>query len=492
MAVVRLVPVLLALAVCLALPGSAAASPRQLTIMQDDQVFMGWSNHDPERAMAEARTLGADVIRTTLVWEYVAPHPRRNRKPAGHDIADPNSPGYRWGPYDRVIGLARKYGLKVLVNVTGSIPHWASAQPRRCRRRCVWKPRPSLFGRFVQAVARRYRGQVSMYSIWNEYNLGAWLLPQTRRSRFGPVDVAGRAYRQLWLAGWRGIRRRDPPRRNKVLFGETAAIAEPIPSLLAALCLDPLGRPFRGGLRQLQGCRHPKKLPIAGFAHHPYNRSATGSWRTRTRIRTSLSLGYLWRLSRLSRLAARRHRIPRRRGVWVTEFGYQSRPPDRVHGLRLGHHARVLNESERLFFADPHVRAFSQYEVFDAAAVRQYNTGLRLKGGRHKPAYDAFRLAMVVTRLSRNRVEVWGCARAGRGPRRVSIFARRRGRKKATSVARPLTNSRGYFRIRIRRRNASRLLWRAYRTRVDGYGNITGRYGGRLTKAGRRVHYSFR
>jgi len=485
---VRLLLVLLALAICLALPGSAAASPRQLTIMQDDQVFMGWSSHDPKAGMDEVQRLGADVIRTTLVWEYVAPRPRSDHMPAGFDIADPNSPGYDWASYDRVVRLARAAGLRVLVNIAGAIPHWASAQPRRCHQRCVWKPRASLFGRFASAVARRYRGKVWMYSVWNEPNLAAWLQPSVRRTRYGVVDLQAKAYRQLWMSAWRAIARDDPGRRNRVLFGETAAIGEPIPTLYAALCLDPRGRPFRGHMRALQGCRHARRLPVGGFAHHPYNRAATGSWRTLTRIPTSLSIAYLWRLSRLMRVAARRHRIPGGRGVWVTEFGYQTRPPDRVHGISLWRQARELNESERLFFADRHVRAFSQYELFDAPSVVQYNTGLRFQGGRHKPSYDAFRLPLVVTRLSRNRVEVWGCARPSYGVRRVRLLARRPGGR-SKLVARPRTNSQGYFRIRIGRRSASRLIWRLERTLASATGQpIT--YRSRAAHVGGRVHYS--
>jgi hypothetical protein len=484
---VRLAAVVLALALCLVPVAGANASPRQLTILQDDQVFMGWSRHDPDQAMAEAKALGADAIRTTLTWEYVSPRPHSNRRPEGFDVADPDSRGYDWTPYDRLIRAASRNGLKVLVNVSGSLPHWASEQPRRCQSRCVWKPRPDLFGQFVEAVARRYGPRVWMYSVWNEPNLGSWLLPQARRTRFGVVDVAGKAYRQLWLSAWRAVARSDPAKRNRVLFGETAAIAEPIPTLLSALCLDPLGRPYRGRLRRLQGCSHPRRLRIGGIAHHPYNKSATGSWHTRTRIPTSLSIAYLWRLRKLMRTAARRGRIPGGRGIWVTEFGFQSRPPDRRHGLGLRRQARQLNESERLFFADRSVRAIAQFELFDAPVVTQYNTGLRFKSGRRKPAYDAFRLPLVVTRLSRNRVEVWGCARPSNGRRRVEIYARRR-RGRYRLVARRRTNPSGYFRVQIRRRDAARLVWRVYRTRVRPAG-VSVLYRSRAATAGGPIHY---
>ena len=152
--------------------------------------------------------------------------------------------------------------------------HWASERPSVCPHRiggyrslgksCYWKPRPDLFGKFVAAVAKRYRGQVSLYSIWNEPNLEHYLYPQKGRGSRGPVDVAAKRYRSLWYAGYRAIRRHDPARRNKVLFGETAAISSPLDTLYAALCLNEQGRPFTGSLqaagraaRGRASCRSP-------------------------------------------------------------------------------------------------------------------------------------------------------------------------------------------------------------------------------------------
>lgn len=453
----------LAAALALALPGAAHAAPSQFSIIQDDAAFTGFAG-DPGRWFAEARALGADMVRLNVYWRDVAPGARSLRKPAGHDVSDPTSPGYDWSIYDRAIRLARAHGLQVLATLSGPVPYWGSHEPRRCARgrrplHCVWKPDAREFGHFVAAAARRWRGQVRMWSIWNEPNLSSWLKPRHRRTRHGRIHCSGRMYRKLWLAGWRAIAKNDPRRRRSVLFGETAATHEPVRLLRAALCLDARGRPFRGKRRRGQGCsRRPRKLPIGGIAHHPYNQAATGSPRKRARSRWSLPAAQLPRLHRLIRGAARRGRIPRK-PIYVTEYGFQSRPPDRL-GVSLRTQARYINAAERLFYRDRRVRSVAQYEIVDPPDPDVFNTGLRTSRGKAKPAWRAWRMPLFVSRRGKRTVEVWGQVRPANGRVRVTVRAWRRPWKGSRRVARPRTNSRGYFRVTIRGRRAHKLRFR--------------------------------
>ena len=68
----------------------AAASSRQLTLMQDDAVFLGSSPHDPEQAMADAMALGVDVVRVFVGWSKVSPGSTSRVKPAGFDVSNPD------------------------------------------------------------------------------------------------------------------------------------------------------------------------------------------------------------------------------------------------------------------------------------------------------------------------------------------------------------------------------------------------------------------
>jgi hypothetical protein len=445
---------------CAAAPAPAAASSTQLSILQDDAAFVEGRYGFVERRFEDAQALGVDIIRANVIWALVAPSPRSSRKPLGFDATNPNSPGYEWAAIDRLVDLAPRHGLEVMLTPTGWIPRWGSTQPSRCdpRRRCAWRPSARAFGDFVTALARRYRGRVRVWSVWNEPNLGGRLAPQIERRGRTRVFAAGRMYRSLWASAQRAIARHDPARRNSVLFGETAPVGSPIVLLRAALCLDPLGRPFRGRARRLQGCTRPARLPVAGFSHHPYTPGAVGSIRRSFARRNSAIITYLPRIHSLIRGAARARRIPRRVPIWSTEFGFQTRPPDNF-GLRPAAQATALNEGDRLFASDRNVRAVTQYLLIDDFDVHVFNTGLRFADLSAKPSFSAYRLPLVVTRSRRSRdvVEIWGWVRPARSPQQVVIT-----NDAGQTVAIRTTNSRGQFTIRLRRSGAARRRYRMH------------------------------
>ncbi|HEX2070917.1 MAG TPA: hypothetical protein VHF90_04635 [Thermoleophilaceae bacterium] len=498
-----LVCALLALvAVVLTLPAAANAGSRQLSMMQDDaEMFGERPGEDPAAAMREMKELGVDVLRTNVLFYRIYDDFTDRRRPANFDPSDPNSPQYtRWGPTDNIVRLARQNGIKLLFTVSGPGPHWASDQPGRCRGRnlCPWRPNVKVFGQFVEAVAKRYRGQVDWYSIYNEPNIGrssggtGWLMPQASRTRAGRVETAGVIYRKLWQAGYRAIAKHDRARRGRVLFGEVAAIGEPLPKLYAALCLDRTGKPFRGALRRAHDCGRVSKLRIGGWAIHPYNQGGFGPPNRTTNSKTALPQQYLPRLHRLMRQAAARGRVSGGKGIYITEFGYQTNPPDRISTITPKLHARYINESDRLFFGDPRVKTVSQYQLVDVNDVSQYNSGLRFAGGtkRKKASYDAYRIPIVVTRRSSSLVEVYGQVRPARQARLANVFSAPqlqfapRGRG-FTTIRRPRLNSVGIFRMNIRRGGAAAGRWRI---RWNN-GLIGGVSYSRVAKAGKPLRY---
>ena len=167
------------------------------------------------------------------------------------------------------------------------------------------------------------------------------------------------------------------------------------------------------------------------------------------------------------------------------------RPTTAAATLSLDGQARALNEADRLFFGDRRVRAIAQYELYDAPEVADddiYNTGLRFIGGKLKPAWRAYRMPLVVTKISSDRVEVWGHVRPAQRRVGVSIFAARDGG--FSRVRRVITNPSGIFRVIVRRPGASGLRWQTRsRRRILVDGPSTEELRSRVASAGRRIQY---
>jgi hypothetical protein len=94
-------------------------------------------------------------------------------------------------------------------------------------------------------------------------------------------------------------------------------------------------------------------------------------------------------------------------------------------------------------------------------------------------------MPLVVTKLARDRVEVWGMVRPAPGKARVVISAapRRRGAA-AETVRSTVTGRNGYFRIRLARHRAAGLRYRAQWTAPGG--DV---FSSRLASAGRKIRY---
>ena len=323
------------------------------------------------------------------------------------------------------------------------IPIWASEEPSVCPHftggyralgeSCHWRPSPRMFFQFAKAAARRYAGRVDLWSMYNEPNLEHYLYPQLARVGRGKfVDLAAVRYRRLWYEGWKAIAQYDPANRDRVLFGETAAISSPMDTLYAALCLDEKGRPFRGRMRRLHECTRPRRCRSAASPTTRTTASARGSVFTQV-VHQGLAAAGLPRAASAGScgVAERRGRIPRGRSLYMTEFGFQTNPPDRKRGQSLPTHARSINEADRLFFADRRVVGGGAVRALRRAGAADGRTSTTpacdLNDGTPKPAWGAYRLPLVVSSLGRGRVEVWGQVRPAEGPITPSVQVQRGG-----------------------------------------------------------------
>jgi len=244
-------------------------------------------------------------------------------------------------------------------------------------------------------------------------------------------------------------------------------------------------------MQRLQGCVRPRPLPIGGVAIHPYNDHASGTVFTRSFSPDSLSAAYVPRVHRMMDRAVRLGRIPRGRGVYVTEFGFQTNPPDRRYGLSLDRHAAAINEADRLYYADPRIKSISQFELFDVPSAPDenpanevYTAGLRFLDGTPKPSLAAYRMPLVVSLRSRDEVEVWGQVRPAAGPATADIMVSPRSEGPFRPALRVRTSRAGYFQLLLRRKDAARLHYRLRWRSSDGV-----LFQSRKARAGRPIRY---
>lgn len=496
------------LAGLLAAPAAAQASAAQLAVFQDDGVLRHSGDGVRERRLDELQRLGVDVVKTHVRWHEIAPG--GERRPEGFRgwlLSE-----YREGAFaslDAFVRDVKARGMRVMLAPVGPAPCWATAG--NCDGdQGVWRPSQREFGRFVRALGTRYDGRhadssgkplprVRFWAIWNEPNHPDFLKPQgsSRRRRF----IAPHEYRGLVEWAVSGLRL-SGHRNDSILFGEILPIGhsrigvrntiKPIHFMRELFCLDRRWRPYRGRAARVRGCDDYEELnDVTGFGYHPYTRPV-GPHRTREPSRYDATIGALGRIERALDRAAARDRVRRGLGIYNTEFGFQSDPPDPFQAS-LRRIPKFLNESEWITYRNRRVKTFSQYTLIDDPVRRDgdgepdyggFQSGLYFaEGDRKDRVYNSFRLPFFVTLEGRRTVEIWGGVRLreSRGTT-VQVQQRRRGRD-YRDLGEPIAirNYRGYFRERFRIRDPDERRYRfVYRSR-DGETLVS-----RSTRAARR------
>lgn len=427
---------------------SPSPSPRRLESMfQDDDHLLYASTPTVTATLRTLRRLGVDTIRATLLWSAVAPQPTATIAPAGFDPSNPAAyPAAPWVPYDRLAELAHADGITVNFNLTAPGPLWAMGRGApSARYRDRWLPSALQFGQFVAAVGARYSGsyrpaagrpalpRVHYWSVWNEPNQPGWLAPQWRTSGGVTSMLAPALYRAYANAAYAALSRTGHrPPGDTVLIGELAPEGceprgpcvyprlersiPPVPFVQALYCLDSSGQPLAGAAATREGCpagggraafvaANPALFQASGFAHHPYSfflpPTATMS------DPNFVPLSDLPRLERALDGAFHAYGQPRRLDLYLTEYGYETNPPNPFRGVSPDTQARYLNLAQYMAWRDPRVRALSQFLLYDSppdAAFRPgtlgywstFQTGLRYQDGVAKPSYAAYRLPVLI------------------------------------------------------------------------------------------------
>jgi len=447
---------LIAAALAAVLAPSAHASSTQLQTFEAPRDLLNPATRPG--ALEKIDSLGTHALRVVLYWRSVAPSATSKRKPAV-DLTDPAS--YAWGEYDALLAAAKERGWPVLLTVSGPVPKWATKR----KKDYVTYPSAKEFQAFMTALGRHYTDQVAIWSVWNEPNHPDFLMPQYSK-RHHPVS--GKTYRRLFLAAWRGLRATGHG-RDPLLMGETAPrgtgkVVAPLAFMRQVLCLD-------ASYRRTRRCAN---LPADGYAHHSYS-TRQGPFFVPPN-RDDVTMGVLSRLTRALDLAARAGAVRSRMPLYLDEFGVQSYP-DKLLGVPLRKQPEYYAISEKLAYDNPRVKSFSQYLLRDdpkdtkggggilsQSAFPGFESGLERSNGRRKPAYDGYRLPLVVTERGRRGAAIWGRVRPATAATSVTIQYRDRGGWRTLRTVQ--TDAQGVFHANTTRRKDRR--WRVLWTGPDG------------------------
>ena len=411
--------------------------------MEDENVIFG---PQAVQVAAQWRGFGVDYVRIQAYWDALSPATNSPTMPAGFNPADPNSPGYNWGPLDAAIGAVHANGMRVMLTVNQSGPRWASTQPSVNVK--SWKPSPARYAQFATALARRYGARIDRYLVGSEPNQRVFLAPQFTCVGRTCTPAAPQQYRNLLNAAYPAIKRADPG--AQVLIGELAPIGSP-PSRTSGLtpmlfirelaCVDANLRPLRGAAR----CRGFRAVRGDGFGYHPYVNNKTPPT-VPQRNPELVKIGDLPRLLATLDVLTDQRRMRASTGrfdLFLTEFGYISNPPNRKYGVSLALQARYLAQSAYIVWKlRSRVKLITQYEWNDDPF---FQTGLRFLDGQPKPSYFQFPnpFWIDVTR-GLARAVLWGQVRPD-AQRSVTLQVRPRGQSQFRTVATLTTNAGGYF-----------------------------------------------
>ena len=482
----------------------AHASSTQESILQDDAQLIYASPQHMAQTLEQLSSLGVDRVKLSLVWWLVAPNATSTRRP-NFNASDPAAyPPGAWDRYDMLVRMAQELGLKTYFEFSPADPAWAVARGESTKQgpSLGHAPDPKLFEQFVEAAGRRYSGdydapvpadqpspaelgipggslsnsgqpaaipRVDYWGIWNEPNERSWLNPWWRPfPGHKHAMIQAELYRNLFDAAWSGLAASGHnPSRDTILIGETAnaGVLTPAAFTRALYCVGTDSKLLRGAGATAVGCpssgnrrqfvsRNPGLFKASGYALHPYGFDVAPNrpYPNRSYF-TFQNLGSFRRLLQRAFAAYAQH--PRGGAqLYLTEWGYKTRPPNPFNRTTLAEQQAWLDEGDYLAWKDGYVRALAQFLLVDdtpkpgarrgsRAYWSTFQTGLEYASGQPKPAFYTFRIPIWLSRSAHGNVSVWGQLRVAdhAAAQQATVWYQRGGSSTWTAVQQVQTTS---------------------------------------------------
>jgi hypothetical protein len=363
-----------------------------------------------EQWFGAATATHASIARIAVNWRLIAP-----TNTAGLDPENPASPQYDWTKLDAAVRSASANGIEVLFDVTSS-PAWAEGANRPPSAAVgSWQPQAAAYGAFARAVATRYDGKfpdpllpgsnlpaVHYFEAWNEPNLSKYLTPQYE----GTNQVGATIYRQLLNSFYAGVKSVQP--EATVVAGSLAPFGDepggertrPVLFLRQLLCLS-------GGALTPLKCAQPARFDV--LSDHPIAVGPPSQSAVSPLDVTTPDLGRLTTVLRKAE-ATKRALPAARKPLWVTEFWYDSNPPD-PNGIPIFKQARWYEQALHSFWQQGAEVAIS-LQIRDSPKGKNYaftnQSGVYFVDGTPKPSQTAMSFPFVAKRVGPFEVSVWG------------------------------------------------------------------------------------
>jgi hypothetical protein len=368
----RLGLVLATLAAVLVCVPAAGASRGMLVGLLDEAALYD----DPAYVfplMEQART---QVLRLNLYWGgrvgVATERPAR--------ATDPDDPAYDWELYDRTVNYAAQHKIRLLFSIYGT-PGWANGGAGAN----VPPKQMSDLRNFAYAAAKRYGGTfpgadgrnlppVRFWLAWNEPNYPIGLKRQYRRVGPGYVIQSALDYAKICTAIYNGVHG-TLVRGEKVACGATGPRGNNQPRS---------ARPTIAPLTFMRALKAAGLRNFDAYAHHPYYGRKTEAPTTQpaSTAVTMANIGTL--VSEVTKLWG-----PRR--IWITEYGYQTNPPDPAFGVTYAKQAAYMREAFDIARRNPRIDMMLWFLLRDEPNLGGWQSGLLTRTGKKKPSFNVFR-----------------------------------------------------------------------------------------------------
>ena len=370
-----------------------------------------------------ARTVatGAKLVLLEIDWEEVEPNP------PGADPTNPAGPGLNFAYIDAVLRQFAGTGIQAAFLVTDA-PAWAESPggPAALEADGAWKPNPTAYGQFATALARRYSGsypdplypgqtlpRVRYFQAWAEANINIHLSPQWVNSNGSWVPTGPTIYRALLNSFYAGVKSAVPS--DVVLTSGFGPYGDLPGACVNAQAGNGCRMPPAKFLRYLlcvQGsgltptpCPNPAHFDA--LAMDPYEVGPPTKAAFNTDDATAPDLAKLTRI--VGKAVRLRRALPNKpKQLWVTEFSYDSNPPNPT-AVSTATQARWLDEAFYVFWNEG-VNTVVWYLLRDQAGndySTSYFSGVYFYNGTPKPSFEAYRFPFVVMPSGKT-LRAWG------------------------------------------------------------------------------------